>query len=188
MSAKASLIRRIDVGTAKTGTKPNPKYHHEYHPLSLVRHRSRGSPRYYTSIIRNSKITDISHYSDSGTEIHGQKAGSVLMVSFELDGRPFSALNGGPVFKFTKPSRSRSCATPRRNSTNTGTSSARAAIPSASRCGWLKDKYGLSWQLVPSIVPELLRGPVTEKTSRLMAAVMGMKKIDIATLKRAWEG
>lgn len=144
--------------------------------------------RYYTSIIRNSKITDISHYSDAGSDVHGKKAGSVLMVSFELDGRPFTALNGGPDFKFTEAVSFQIMCDTQEELDEYWDKLGEGGDPECQVCGWLKDKYGLSWQLVPSIVPELLRDPVTEKTSRVMAAIMGMKKIDIATLKRAWEG
>lgn len=168
----------------RTGTKPNPNTTMNIVPCLWFDTEAEEAARYYTSIIRNSKITDISHYSDAGTDVHGKKAGSVLMVCFELDGRPFTALNGGPDFKFTEAVSFQIMCDTQEELDEYWDKLGRGGDPECQVCGWLKDKYGLSWQLVPSIVPELLRDPVTEKTGRVMAAIMGMKKIDIATLLR----
>ena len=115
--------------------------------------------RYYVGIFKNSKIGRISRYSEAGREVHRRPPGSVMTVEFELDGQPFTALNGGPTFKFNEAiSFQIDCETSRKWTT-TGTSCPRAAIPKAQQCGWVKDKFGLSWQVVPRILPELITDP-----------------------------
>ncbi len=144
--------------------------------------------KFYISIFKNSKITEISRYGEAGKEIHGKPAGSVLTVAFELDGQPFTALNGGPLFKFNEAvSFQIECATQEEVDYYWEKLSA-GGDPDAQQCGWLKDRFGLSWQVVPKIVSELLNHPDTEKSQRAFAALMGMKKLDIAELKRAFEG
>ena len=144
--------------------------------------------RYYTGIFKNSKIGRITRYGEAGQEIHHRPPGSVMTVEFELDGQPFTALNGGPVFKFNEAiSFQINCET-RRRWTTTGRSSRAGGDPKAQQCGWLKDKYGLSWQVVPAVCEELMTDPDREKARRVMEAMLQMKKLDIAALKRAAEG
>ncbi len=142
--------------------------------------------RFYTSIFKDSKITAISHYPDSGKEIHGKDANTVLTVEFELNGQAFTALNGGPQFKFTEAiSLQVGCETQEELDYYWEKLS---VDPSAGQCGWLKDKFGLSWQIVPNILPELLTGPDPAKSKRVFQAVMNMTKLDIAELQRAFAG
>ena len=142
--------------------------------------------RFYTSIFKDSKITAISHYPDSGKEIHGKDANTVLTVEFELKGQAFTALNGGPQFKFTEAiSLQVGCETQEELDYYWEKLS---VDPSAGQCGWLKDKFGLSWQIVPNILPELLTGPDPAKSKRVFQAVMNMTKLDIAELQRAFAG
>jgi len=143
---------------------------------------------FYTSIFRNSKITAISHYGEAGHEVHGQKAGTVLTVSFELEGISFTALNGGPLFKFNEAvSFQIDCQT--QEEVDYFWDKLSAGGPSeAQQCGWLKDKFGLSWQVVPSILPSLISHPDTVKSQRAFQALMDMKKLDIAALQRAFDG
>jgi predicted 3-demethylubiquinone-9 3-methyltransferase (glyoxalase superfamily) len=134
----------------------------------------------YVSIFKNSKILSVVRYGDAGP---GPK-GSVMTVEFELDGQKFVGLNGGPLFKFTEAiSFAISCET--QEEVDYFWERLTADGGAESQCGWLKDKYGLSWQVVPSRAIELLKDPA--KSQRVMQAIMPMKKIDIATLERAAE-
>jgi predicted 3-demethylubiquinone-9 3-methyltransferase (glyoxalase superfamily) len=136
---------------------------------------------FYTSIFQNSKINKVTRYSDAGP---GPK-GSVMTVDFSLDGEHFTALNGGPQFKFTEAvSFTVHCRTQDEVDRFWDTLSAGGTIV---ECGWLKDKYGLSWQIVPTMLPEMLNDPDPERARRVMEAVLKMKKLDIAALKRAYE-
>jgi predicted 3-demethylubiquinone-9 3-methyltransferase (glyoxalase superfamily) len=144
--------------------------------------------RYYTGIFKNSKIGTISRYGEAGREVHGQKPGTVMTVAFELNGQPFTALNGGPIFKFNEAiSFQIMCETQEEvdqywNKLSAGGDS------KAQQCGWLKDKYGLSWQVVPTVLAAMMSDPDQEKAGRAMEAMLQMKKLDIAELKRAYEG
>jgi predicted 3-demethylubiquinone-9 3-methyltransferase (glyoxalase superfamily) len=141
--------------------------------------------KFYTSIFPNSKILDISRYGEAGHEVHGQSAGTVLTVAFELDGQTFTALNGGPQFKFNEAiSFQVSCETQPEVDFFWDRLSA-GGDEKAQQCGWLKDKFGVSWQIVPSILPELITHSDRAKSQRAMQAMLKMKKLDIEGLKRA---
>jgi predicted 3-demethylubiquinone-9 3-methyltransferase (glyoxalase superfamily) len=142
--------------------------------------------RFYTTIFKNARIDRISRYGDAGHETHGRAAGSVMTVAFELEGLRFVALNGGPHFKFSEAvSFQVTCDT--QDEIDYFWSKLTAG-GQESACGWLKDKYGLSWQVVPAILPHLLTSGDTAKSERTMAALMRMKKFDIAALQRAHDG
>ena len=144
--------------------------------------------RYYVGIFKNSKINSISHFGKEGHEIHGQPEGLVLTVQFELDGQPFTALNGGPNFKFNEAvSLQIYCDRQEEIDDYWGKLTA-GGDPAAQQCGWLKDKYGLSWQVVPRMMEQWLAGGVNEKTERVMKALLQMKKLDIAGLSAAYAG
>ena len=143
---------------------------------------------FYTSIFPNSKVTRVARYGEAGREIHGRPPGSVMVVAFELDGQSFTALNGGPVFRFNEAvSLQVNCDTQAEVDHYWARLSA-GGDPAAQQCGWLKDKYGLSWQIVPRVLDEMASDPYRAKADRAMAAMMGMKKIDVAELKRAYAG
>jgi len=144
--------------------------------------------RYYTGIFKNSKIGKISRYTDAGREVHGQKAGTVMTVEFELNGQPFTALNGGPVFKFNEAISFQIMCRTQEEVDHYWNKLSEGGDKQAQVCGWLKDKYGLSWQVVPTVLPELMSSPDKEKAGRAMEALLQMKKLDIAELKRAFEG
>ncbi len=141
---------------------------------------------FYASIFVNSRITGITYYGASGFEIHGKPAGSVMTVAFELDGHRFTALNGGPNFKFSEAiSFEVSCETQEeidyyweRLGQNGG----------EGPCGWLRDQYGLSWQVIPAVLRRMLADPDRERVQRVMDAVLHMKKLDVAALERAYVG
>jgi predicted 3-demethylubiquinone-9 3-methyltransferase (glyoxalase superfamily) len=142
--------------------------------------------KFYTSIFDNSRIKQIRRYGKAGHETHGMQAGSVMTVEFEIDGQPLVALNGGPHFKFTEAfSLQVSC----ENQDEIDYFWSKLSEGGQeSRCGWLKDKYGLSWQIVPAMLPQLLGETDHAKSERAMSALMQMKKFDIAALQRAYSG
>ena len=144
--------------------------------------------RYYTGIFPNSRITSITRYPAAGQEQHHRPPGSVMVAEFELDGQPFTALNGGPLFQFTEAvSLQINCETQDEIDFYWEKLGA-GGDPKAQVCGWLKDKYGLSWQVVPPGMHEMLKDENSPEAQRAMAAVMKMKKIDIAELQRAYRG
>jgi len=135
---------------------------------------------FYISIFKDSKILETNYYADTGKEVHGQNAGTVLTVSFELNGQQITALNGGPLFKFNEAvSFLISCED---QSEIDYYWEKLSAVPEAEQCGWLKDKYGLSWQVVPSIMGEIMSGP---NAGKAMETLLKMKKLNIAELQAA---
>jgi predicted 3-demethylubiquinone-9 3-methyltransferase (glyoxalase superfamily) len=144
--------------------------------------------RFYAGIFKNSKITAVTQYPEFGQEITGKKPGSVLTVEFELDGQPFMALNGGPEFKFSEAvSIVIDCEDQKEVDYYWDKLSAGGA-PEAQQCGWLKDRYGLSWQVVPKVMYKMLTDKDKAKRERFFEAMMSMKKLDVAALERAYEG
>jgi len=154
---------------------------HPITPCLWFDHQAEDAALFYTSIFRNSTIDSISRYGKEGFEVHGQKEGTVLTVGFQINGQPFTALNGGPLFKFTEAvSFQVFCDT-------------QAEIDDyweklteggqEVQCGWLKDKFGISWQIVPTILPTLMTDP--SRAQRVMKAYMQMVKFDIKTLEEA---
>lgn len=143
---------------------------------------------HYISIFPNSKINHVTHYTKSGFEIHGRPEGSVLTVEFELNGNPFTALNGGPVFRFNEAISLQVYCDTQQELDMYWEKLGEGGDPASRQCGWLKDRYGLSWQVVPSLIIDLLTDPDPAKRDRTMAAILGMKKLDIAALKRAHAG
>jgi len=143
---------------------------------------------FYTSIFRNSKIVSIARYGEEAAEVSGRPKGSAMTVAFELEGQEFVALNGGPHFKFTE---AISFVVNCRSQEEVDYYWEKLSIggdEKAQQCGWLKDKYGISWQIVPTVLVELLNDPDAEKSRSVMKALLQMKKIDIKALKRAYDG
>ncbi len=135
--------------------------------------------KFYTSVFPNSRIVDIARYGAAGP----RPEGTVMTVNFELDGQEFLALNGGPEFTFSEAiSFQVSCET---QDEVDAFWSALAEDGEEGPCGWLKDKFGMSWQIVPTVLPELLADPDPEKSQRVMEAMMKMQKIEIDALERA---
>ena len=141
---------------------------------------------FYVGIFRNSRITATSRYGEAGKEVTGGTPGSVMVVAFELDGQSFTALNGGPHFKFNEAvSLQVNCETQEEidyyweRLTEGG---------EEGQCGWLKDRYGLSWQVVPAGMAELFADHDPERARRATEAMLGMRKLDIAAMRRAAEG
>jgi predicted 3-demethylubiquinone-9 3-methyltransferase (glyoxalase superfamily) len=142
--------------------------------------------KFYTSIFKDGKIHNVTRYGKEGHEIHGQPEGKVMVAEFEILGQRYMALNGGPIFKHSEAfSIVVNCDTQEEIDNYYG--KLLAGGGQESQCGWLKDKFGVSWQVTPRIMGELLSGP-RDKAERVTAAFKKMKKFDIAALKRAYEG
>jgi predicted 3-demethylubiquinone-9 3-methyltransferase (glyoxalase superfamily) len=141
---------------------------------------------FYVAIFKDSRINKVSRYTKAGRDIHGKEPGSILTVEFELDGQAFTALNGGPNFRFNEAVSFQVMCDGQaevdyfwRKLTDGG---------QESQCGWLKDKFGVSWQVVPQVLPQMLTDADGAKRERTMSAVMTMKKFDVAALQRAFAG
>ena len=142
---------------------------------------------FYASIFKNSKITGSTRYGEAGAEVSGRPRGSVLTVAFELDGQTFTALNGGPMFKFNEAiSFQVNCQT-QEEVDYYWEKLSEGGDDKAQQCGWLKDRYGVSWQIVPTTLSEMLNDRDPAKSERVMKALLQMKKLDIRTLRQAYE-
>ena len=161
---------------------------HRITPCLWFADQAEEAAQFYTAIFPNSRITRIARYSDAGSDVHGRRPGSVMVVGFELDGQSFTALNGGPVFTFNEAvSLQVHCATQEEIDHYWEALSA-GGDPGAQRCGWLKDRYGLSWQVVPDAMDELFADATSDGARRVTTAMMAMKKLDVAALRRARDG
>jgi len=143
--------------------------------------------QFYTSIFKDSEITGITCYGQAGSQAAGRPEGTVMTVSFRLDGQEFLALNGGPVFTFSPAiSFIVNCRT-QEEIDRLWEKLSEGGDKEAQQCGWLQDQYGLSWQIVPTVLGEMLQDEDPEKSERVMKAMLQMKKIDIETLQQAYE-
>lgn len=136
----------------------------------------------YTSIFKDSEITTVNRYTKEGFEIHGQKEGTVMTVSFTINGQNFTALNGGPIFKFSEAVSFQVLCDTQEEIDHYWNAFTKDG-GEESMCGWLKDKFGVSWQITPTILPELLKDP--EKAPRVTKVFMQMRKFDIEKLVNA---
>jgi predicted 3-demethylubiquinone-9 3-methyltransferase (glyoxalase superfamily) len=152
------------------------------HPFLWFDNQAEDAMNFYVSIFKNSKVGKVVRYGEAGP---GPK-GSVMTATFELEGQPFTALNGGPHFKFNE---AISFVVDCKSQAEVDELWEKlSAGGEPGQCGWLKDKFGLSWQIVPSVLMELLSDPDPEKSQRVMTAMLKMTKIEIATLKQAYQG
>jgi predicted 3-demethylubiquinone-9 3-methyltransferase (glyoxalase superfamily) len=141
----------------------------------------------YTSIFRNSKMGRVTRYPSEGQEVHGREPGSVMVAEFEIEGQTFTALNGGPLFKFNESISFVVHCESQEEVDHYWTKLSKGGDPKAQQCGWLKDRFGVSWQIVPTILVKMLGDQDREKANRVMRAMLGMKKMNIAELERAYE-
>ena len=144
--------------------------------------------KYYVKIFKNSKIRSIARYGEAGREHHGRPPGSVMLVEFDLDGRPFTALNGGPIFKFNEAVSFQVRCMDQEEVDYYWRKLGAGGDPAAQVCGWFKDKFGLSWQIVPDVVPKLMGDHRSKRSQRAVAEMMRQKKPDIAALQKAYDG
>ena len=157
-------------------------------PCLWFDHQAEEAATFYVSIFKNSKITSVARYTKAGHEIHKRPAGSVMTVAFELDGQAFTALNGGPEFRFNEAVSLQVNCNNQEEVDYYWDKLSKGGDPKAQQCGWLKDKFGLSWQVVPTMLLEMLKDHESPKAQRAMEAMIRMKKIDIRELERAVAG
>jgi predicted 3-demethylubiquinone-9 3-methyltransferase (glyoxalase superfamily) len=148
--------------------------------------QAEAAANHYVSIFPKSKLGKITRYGKEGKEIHGKPAGSVLTVEFEIEGVKFIALNGGPQFKFDEAVSFQVLCETQADIDYFWSKLAQGGEEGP--CGWLKDKFGLSWQVVPTVLPEMLQDPNAGRADRAMKAMLQMRKLDIAALQRARNG
>jgi predicted 3-demethylubiquinone-9 3-methyltransferase (glyoxalase superfamily) len=152
-------------------------------PFLWFNNEAEEAANFYTSIFKNSKILNVARYSESGSKAAHRPKGSVMTVAFQIEGQNFTAINGGPVFKFTEAvSFVINCET-QKEIDYYWEKLSEGGDPNAQQCGWLKDKYGLSWQIVPTSLGELISDP--SRSERVMSAVLKMRKLDIKVLQEA---
>jgi predicted 3-demethylubiquinone-9 3-methyltransferase (glyoxalase superfamily) len=152
-------------------------------PFLWYENQAEEAANFYASIFKNSSVGSITRYDDASAKAAGRPEGSAMTVEFQLEGQNFVALNGGPHFKFTE---AVSFVVNCENQEEVDYFWEKLSEGGAeSQCGWLKDKYGLSWQVVPTILPELLKQKDPAKAKRVMEAMLQMKKIDTKALKQA---
>lgn len=144
--------------------------------------------RLYTAVFPNSRITKVLRYGEAGHEVHGRPAGSVMTVSFELDGQPFTALNGGPLFRFNEAVSFQILCETQAEIDHYWAKLSEGGDARAQQCGWLKDRFGVSWQVTPRVLIDMLADPDPVKSQRAMQALLAMKKLDIAALEKAHAG
>jgi predicted 3-demethylubiquinone-9 3-methyltransferase (glyoxalase superfamily) len=144
--------------------------------------------RFYVGIFDDSRIVHVSYYGEAGHEIHKRPAGSVLEVLFELNGQPFTALNGGPLFKFNEALSLQVMCETQEELDYYWLRLGDGGDPRAQQCGWLKDRYGVSWQVLPHSLITMMGVPGSAGSERMMVALLQMKKLDIAGLQRAYDG
>jgi len=155
-------------------------------PFLWFDHQAEEAAKFYVSIFKDSRITSVARYDDAAAKAAGRPNGSVMTVAFELDGQELTALNGGPVFKFTEAiSLVVNCQT--QEEVDHFWSKLSAGGQEV-QCGWLKDRFGVSWQVVPTVLSEMLQDKDPEKSKRVMAAMLKMTKLSIEGLKHAYEG
>ena len=155
-------------------------------PFLWFDNQAQDAAKFYTSIFKNSKILGTTRYDEEGAKVSGRAAGSVMTVEFEIEGQHFTALNGGQIFKFNE---SISFVVNCKDQKEVDYFWEKLSEGGAQvQCGWLKDKYGISWQVVPTALGEMLQDKDKEKAKRVMAAMLKMVKIDIKELQKAYNG
>jgi predicted 3-demethylubiquinone-9 3-methyltransferase (glyoxalase superfamily) len=143
---------------------------------------------FYVGVFKKARVVKTTRYGKAGYEVHRRPAGSVMTVAFELDGQAFTALNGGPVFKFNEAVSLQVYCDTQEEIDHYWNRLGAGGDPTAQQCGWLKDKYGVSWQIVPSVLPDLISDSEPARSERVMQALLAMKKLDIEGLRQAHAG
>jgi predicted 3-demethylubiquinone-9 3-methyltransferase (glyoxalase superfamily) len=157
-------------------------------PFLWFANQAEEAANFYVGVFKNSRIVSVVRYGTAGQEIHGQKPGTVMTVDFELDGQRFTALNGGPIFKFTEAISFVIHCQSQAEIDHYWEKLTAGGDPQAQQCGWLKDKFGVSWQVNSTEIIELIKDHESAKSQRAMNAVLQMKKLDVAKVRAAYEG
>jgi predicted 3-demethylubiquinone-9 3-methyltransferase (glyoxalase superfamily) len=159
---------------------------HKITPCLWFDDKAEDAAKFYVSIFKNSKLGQVTRYGDSGSQISGKPKGSVMTVTFEIEGQEFVALNGGPLFKFTEAVSFMVKCESQQDIDEMWSKLSKGGEEGP--CGWLKDKYGLSWQIVVPEWDQMLRDKDSEKSERVMAAILHMSKPDMQRVRQAYEG
>jgi predicted 3-demethylubiquinone-9 3-methyltransferase (glyoxalase superfamily) len=157
-------------------------------PCLWFAHEAEEAAGFYTSVFPNSRIVNTTHYGEAGHEIHGMPKGTVLTVEFELDGQAFTALNGGPLFKFNEAISLQVHCQDQAEVDYYWERLSAGGNPAAQQCGWLKDRFGLSWQVVPVELQAIISDSDYARSERVMTALLQMQKLDIEKLRQAYAG
>jgi predicted 3-demethylubiquinone-9 3-methyltransferase (glyoxalase superfamily) len=157
-------------------------------PFLWFDNQAEEAAKYYVSIFSNSIIRNITRYGKEGFEVHKIPEGTVMTVDFELNGQPFTALNGGPIFKFSEAISFQVYCDTQEENDNYWKKLTEGGDEKAQQCGWLKDKYGVSWQIIPKELGKYISGSDSIKSQRAMKAMLQMKQIDINKIKKAYDG
>lgn len=157
-------------------------------PCLWFDHQGEDAARFYASIFPNSRITHVERVPDTGSQIHGLPPGRVLTVSFELAGQSFTALNGGPRFQFSEAVSLQVMCDSTEEVDHFWSRLGEGGPVQAQQCGWVKDRFGLSWQVIPRRFVELMADPDKTKVTRMFAAMLQMNKLDLPALERAFNG
>lgn len=156
-------------------------------PFLWFDNQAEQAANYYVSVFKNSKMGQVTRYGKEGYEIHGMDEGSVMTVDFDIENQKFIALNGGPVFKFNEAISFQVLCDSQKELDYYWEKLSEGGDKNAQQCGWLKDKYGVSWQIVPRVLYNLIQDKDQLKSQRVMKAMLQMKKLDIQTLIQAYE-
>jgi predicted 3-demethylubiquinone-9 3-methyltransferase (glyoxalase superfamily) len=143
--------------------------------------------RLYTSVFPNSHIGAVSRYGEATSNVSGRPKGSVLTIAFDLDGQEFTALNGGPMFKFNEAISFQVYCQTQQKLDHYWNRLSEGGDPSAQQCGWLKDRFGVSWQIVPKAMAKMVADPDQARSNRVMQALLKMKKLDLRVLQEAYD-
>ncbi|HOB65487.1 VOC family protein [Ottowia sp.] len=165
-----------------------PRLHHRIQPCLWFDQQAHQAATFYTGVFPDSRLGALSHYAEAGREQHGQQPGSVMSVSFELLGQPFLALNAGPHFKFSEAISLMVLCDTQEEIDHYWNALSQGGDPAAQQCGWLKDRWGVSWQVTPAVFELWITSPDRAAVERYMSAMMTMKKLDLARLRAAFEG
>jgi predicted 3-demethylubiquinone-9 3-methyltransferase (glyoxalase superfamily) len=155
-------------------------------PFLWFDNQAEEAANFYVSVFKASRITNISHYGEEGHEIHGRPAGTVMTVGFQLEGQDFVALNGGPVFNFNPAISFQVHCENQEELDHYWEALSAGGDKEAQRCGWLKDRYGVSWQIIPTALAEMLQDQDAEKSQRVMQALLHMDKLDLMRLQETY--
>ncbi len=161
---------------------------HRIEPCLWFDSQAEEAANFYVSVFPNSRIVKVARYGEAGVEVHGRPAGSVMTIEFELDGTPMLALNGGPHFRFSPAVSLEVHCDSQAEIDHYWARLSEGGDPAAQQCGWLADRYGLSWQIVPRAFVEMIPETPTPASERAFSAMLGMKKLDWAALERAFAG
>ncbi|TVP39977.1 VOC family protein [Candidatus Nitrosocosmicus arcticus] len=169
------------VGEAK------PRHLQKIIPFLWFDNQAEEAANFYVTVFKNSKINQVTRYGKEGYEIHGMEEGAVMTVDFEIESQKFVALNGGPVFKFNEAISFQVLCDTQKELDYYWEKLSENGDKNAQQCGWLKDKYGVSWQIVPAVLPKMIQDKDPIKSQRVMKAMLQMQKLDIPTLIQAYE-